>query len=298
MLPPVVAHHGFFALWHPEVLLFVIVLGIAYGEVVGPLRPRFRDSAPVPRSRQTSLYLSLFTLYLALGTPLQILADRYLLTAHMIQFVLLSMVMPPLFLIGLPGWLINPVIRNPRLHSIVKLATRPGVALVLFTVVFSLFQLPLLLEATLRLNGVYILDQYLMMLVSIALWWPIYSPSPLLPPMARPLTLLYLFAMSLPTLLTFALITLADHAFYPTYIAGSHALGISSLTDQQVGGSVMKVATMLILLAVFIQEFFRWVHEEKAKESRISIPTRHMSNPLYRPQHLTVVKDHKSDPRS
>lgn len=298
MLPPIVAHHGFFALWHPEVALLVIVLGVAYAEVVGPMRSRFLETSPISKFRKNSLYLSLFTLYLAVGTPLQLLADQYLLTAHMIQFVLLSMVMPPLFLIGLPEWLINPVIKHPALAPIFKFVTRPGVALVLFTVVFSLFQLPLLLEATLRLNGLYIVEEYLMMLVSITLWWPIYSPSQWLPPIPRPLTLLYLFAMSLPTLLTFALITLANKAFYPTYIVGSRALGMAPLTDQQVGGSVMKVATMLILLAVFIQEFFRWVREERAKESLISFPSHHIRNPLYRPQHLSVVKDPKSDPRS
>lgn len=298
MLPPVIAEQGFFSLWHPEVALFVIILGIAYREVVGPLRVRFPKASPVPRFREVSLYLSLVTLYVAVGTPLQLLADRYLLTAHMIQFVLLSMVMPPLFLIGIPAWLLDPVIQKPLLRTLIKFFTRPGIALVLFTVVFSLFQLPLLLEATLRVNGIYVLDQYLMMLVSIALWWPIYSPSTRLPALPRPLTLLYLFAMSLPTLLTFALITLASKAFYPTYIAGSQALGLSPLRDQQVGGSVMKVATMLILLVVFIQEFFRWVREERAKESLITIPTHHIRNPLYRPQHIKVVKDTHRDPGS
>jgi putative membrane protein len=216
----------------------------------------------------------------------------------MIQFVLLSMVMPPLFLIGLPAWLIQPVVQKPLLRALIRFVTRPGIALVLFTVVFSLFQLPLLLEATLRINGLYVLDQYLMMLVSISLWWPIYSPSPVIPALGRPLTLLYLFAMSLPTLLTFALITLAARAFYPTYIAGAHILGFSALRDQQVGGAVMKVATMLILLVVFIQEFFRWVHEERAKESLITIPTHQIRNPHYRPQHIKVVKDRHSDPGS
>ena len=295
MLPPVIAKAGFFSLWHPEVMLLVIIIGVAYREVVGPLRTRFYNASAVPIRRQLAMYCSLFTLYLAIGTPLQILADQFLLTAHMIQFVLLAMVLPPLFLIGLPEWLVEPMLRLSYLKPIIKFLTKPGVALITFTVVFSIFQLPNLLEATLKYNGLYIVDEYLMMLASIFLWWPVYSPSKSIPGIVRPLTLLYLFAMSLPTLLTFAFITLADRAFSSTYIAGSHALGISALTDQQVGGAVMKVSTMVILLVVFIKEFYLWVQAERAKEAAISIPNKQARNPNYRPPHLTMIKGNKHD---
>ncbi|MCL5972120.1 MAG: hypothetical protein M1499_06110 [Firmicutes bacterium] len=64
--------------------------------------------------------------------------------------------------------------------------------------------------------------------------------------------------------MTFAFITLADRAFYSTYIVGSHALGISAVTDPQVGGTDMKVSTMVILLVAFIKEFYLWVQAERA----------------------------------
>lgn len=296
MLPSVVAKAGFFALWHPEVMVLVIILGFTYRQLVGPLRSRFGPNLPpFPRMRQWAMYLSLVTLYIAVGTPLQILADQFLLTAHMIQFVLLAMVLPPLFLIGLPDWLIAPVLHPHGVMAAIKFFTRPGVALLVFTVVFSIFQVPNLLEATLKYNGLYLVEEYLMMLASIFLWWPVYSPTKAIPSIARPLTLLYLFAMSLPTLLTFAFITLAGQAFYSTYITGAHALGVSPLTDQQLGGAVMKVSTMLILLVVFIKEFYMWVQAERAKEAAISIPNRQARNPNYRPPHLTMIKGKKRD---
>lgn len=213
MLPPVVADQGFFALWHPE--------------VVGSSGVRLPNPPPVPRFR----YLSLVMGYRAVGTPLKLLANRDLLTAHRIQLALLSMAMPPLFLIGLPAWLLPSVIQNPLLRTLIRVVTRPEIALVLFTAGFLVFQFPLFLETTLRVNGLYVLDQDLMMRVSIALWWPIYNPSTGLP------------------------------------------------------------APMLILWVVFIQEFFRWVHEERAQESLITIPTHHIRNPLYPPRPINVVKD-------
>ncbi|MCL5972119.1 MAG: cytochrome c oxidase assembly protein [Firmicutes bacterium] len=188
MLPPGAANAGFFSLWHPEVMLLVIIIGVTYRQVAGPVRSRFDNASAVPARRQWAMYCSLFTLCLAVGTPLPILADQFLLTAHMIQFVLLAMVLPPLFLIGLPDWLVESVLKLSYLKSVIKFLTKPGVALIMFTVVFSIFQLPNLLETTLKYNGLYIVDEYLMMLASIFLWWPVYSPSKSTPGIRRSLT--------------------------------------------------------------------------------------------------------------
>ena len=46
-------------------------------------------------------------LLLALATPLDVSADHYLFTAHMVQHLLLTLVAAPLLLIGTPGWLLR-----------------------------------------------------------------------------------------------------------------------------------------------------------------------------------------------
>jgi len=57
--------------------------------------------------RKHTLYFlaGLFTVWLALETPLDTISDYYLHSVHMLQHVLLAFVAPPLMLLGLsPAW--------------------------------------------------------------------------------------------------------------------------------------------------------------------------------------------------
>ncbi len=47
--------------------------------------------------------LAMATLFGSLQGPMHVLSERYLLTAHMIQHMLLTLVVPPLLLKSLPG---------------------------------------------------------------------------------------------------------------------------------------------------------------------------------------------------
>jgi putative membrane protein len=55
---------------------------------------------------------------LSLNGPLHDLSDYYLFSAHMVQHLLLTLVVPPLLLLGMPGWmadgLLAPLVRLGR----------------------------------------------------------------------------------------------------------------------------------------------------------------------------------------
>ncbi len=89
--------------WDPSILLgLALFLGL-YLAAIGPLRSRFKASAPVSRAQATWFILGALFILLALVSPLDELGDAYLFSAHMTQHSLLVFVVPPLLLAGTPG---------------------------------------------------------------------------------------------------------------------------------------------------------------------------------------------------
>src|SRR6266536_1565588 len=87
----------------PSVLAGAAALAGVFLGLVGPWRQRFRGSEPAGGWRVGAFLSGVAVLILALASPLDELSDRYLLSAHMVQHMLLTLVIPPLLLMGTPG---------------------------------------------------------------------------------------------------------------------------------------------------------------------------------------------------
>src|SRR4051812_30235404 len=116
----------------------LLLLAGAYLLGVGPLRRRFALGPPVSRGR-IAVYLSgVLCLLIALEGPIHELSDFYLFGAHMVQHMLLVYAAPPLLLLGMPGWLLSPVLRIRGVLPVARWLTKPIMALVPFNAVFAL----------------------------------------------------------------------------------------------------------------------------------------------------------------
>src|SRR5262245_54004550 len=95
---------------HPSIVLGLAGLLAAY---VFAARKRASQIRRQPvTSRQVTLFgVGLLVIYVALASPLHDLSERYLFTAHMVQHLLLTLVAPPLVLLGIPGWMISSLVR-------------------------------------------------------------------------------------------------------------------------------------------------------------------------------------------
>src|SRR6187402_2780745 len=92
---------------HPEVWLLVgavIVASVYAVRVVGPkvLPP---GQPALERSQRRWLVLGVVLLWVASDWPLHDLGEQYLYSAHMVQHMLLTFVVPPIFLLATPEWL-------------------------------------------------------------------------------------------------------------------------------------------------------------------------------------------------
>lgn len=244
--------------FEPGIWFSILLLHGAYLLVTGPLRAKFPDSQPIRSSHLMYWTTGILALVLALITPLSTLADQYLFSAHMLQHVLLTLIAPPLMLLGLPGWVFNPLTRFPTLLRIARKLTRPFWAFLIFNFTFAVWHIPALYDLALYAAPVHLLEHFTMTFAGFLLWMPILSPTPLLPRAPLPLQALYIFLASVLNTGLGALITLAPQPIYLFYDQAPRIWGISVLDDQMVAGLIMWVGTALIFLLALTIIFFYW----------------------------------------
>ena len=255
--------------FEPSVILGIVLAGFGYWLSAGPWRARFPGAVPLTRTQAVCFALAMLSLVIALLSPIDELADHSLLLMHMVQHLLLTLVMPPLLLLGLPGWMLRPLTGVPLLRAVLSRLTRPLPAFIAFNAIFAVWHVPALYEATLNSESIHLLEHFLFMGAALLTWWPILSPLPELPRASYPLQVLYLFLQSIiPTVLG-GIITLAPDVLYVTYLHAPRVWGIGALEDQQWGGLIMWIPGALIYLTALTAVFFIWFEgQEKAGEIR------------------------------
>ena len=238
-------------------------MGAAYLAWVGPLRRRYGWADGVSPWRVAAFFGALGITFAALNGPIHDLSDRSLVSAHMVQHLLLTLVMPPLLLAGTPGWLLRPLLAIPGVAPVGRQLTRPLPALSLYAVVFSAWHFPGPYEWALRQHNAHIFEHLLLMASAVVLWWPVLSPLAEWPRLAPPAQLLYLFVAGIPMVPVAAFITLSEEILYPFYGNAAQQWGLSPLADQRLGGVIMWVGGPLAFLIAMTIVFFRWVSDEE-----------------------------------
>jgi putative membrane protein len=180
-----------------------------------------------------------------------------------VQHLLLTLLFPPLLLLGMPGWLLQPLVRPPAVRRVARVLTHPVVAAAVFTVTIAVWHLAPYYDLMMRNHNVHIATHLMFMATATLLWWPVISPIPELPRLGYGLGMLYLFLVGIPMQLVAAMITLTDSVLYPWYAVAPRTWNLSPLEDQQLGGLLMWVPGNLWMFLAIGVLFFVW-----AKESR------------------------------
>lgn len=267
VLASVVAHPGSphetsWLVIEPQITIGIALVTALYLYAVGPLRRRFGWAEHVDRRQVSMFLLAMLTLFVSLQGPLHELSDYYLFSAHMLQHVVITLIMPPLLLKGIPDWLMRPMLQSPSLLSIARLLVSPLIAFGLFNIVFAIWHVPVFYELTLRDHRFHVLEHILFMITAVLTWWPVYSPTSLLPRLSDPLQIFYLFLQSIPMTVIGALITFADIGLYPWYAQAPRVINLAPMDDQQIAGLIMWLGGTSIILCVLTIRFFRWIEQD------------------------------------
>ena len=253
---------------HVEVLVGVLVLAGLYTRGVVASRRR------IPLSRPLAFFGGCVAVLVALNGPLHDLSDYYLLSAHMVQHLLLTLVVAPLWLAGTPGELLDrllePLVKSKAAGAILRTATRPLVALGAYSVVLIGWHLPGPFNAALEGHGWHVVEHVTLTTSALLAWWPILSASHRLPALPYAAQLLYLFVFGMPMTVVAAFVTGADRPLYAWYAAAPRLFGLTPLADQQLGGVIMWVPAGIVPLVAFTVVFFRWAAAEPDEPEAVS----------------------------
>jgi putative membrane protein len=256
--------------WRPEptVILGVFALIAAYLWWTGPKNRAANGELinPVSRGQRVAFVAGSLVMLIALNPPLDDWSDSYLLSAHMSQHLLLMFVTAPLWLIGMPAWLLRRLVAPRLVNQIGYALTRPVVAFVVSSAVVTVWHMPFAYDAALRHEPVHIIQHLSFLVAAVIAWWPVVGPLPEWPRLSPPLQCLYLFASTIPGGIVGAFVTLAEPGLYTPYRGSPRIFGMSLATDQEIAGLLMWVLTSVIYLLVITVVFFRWAAAEDAKE--------------------------------
>src|SRR6266568_7536083 len=112
----------------PSILIGTILITGLYLYAIGPLRKRHFPNQQVVTGQTIAFLSGTLIMFLALVSPLDELGDSYLFSAHMVQHLCLTILVPPLLLLGTPGWLVEPLLRKAMIFRIARVLTFPVVA--------------------------------------------------------------------------------------------------------------------------------------------------------------------------
>ena len=244
---------------HWETSLAVIVpaavLLALFAQAFLRLRARGRrDHAGADRALIFVAALTIGTL--ALLSPLDAAGDDYLLSAHMLQHVLIADAAPALALVALrgplvffllPGALLGTLARLRPLRRVLSSLLRPAVSVGAWMLVIACWHVPAIYDAALRNRGVHDLEHALLIAVGVLVWTQIVDPArrgePTVP--RRLVIVVALFAAG--QILAYVYI-FSFHALYPAYAHERHRVfGWSPVLDQQLAGVVMMAEQIVTL---------------------------------------------------
>jgi putative membrane protein len=252
--------------WHNEPWLIggLVLLGWLWAVLAGPWRQRLAPGAPFPRRHALRFYSALIVFYLAVGSPLDQIGERFLFSAHMLQHQLLIYPAAILFLIGLPHWMVDPVIARSPIRQIMRLLTQPVICALIYSGVIGVWHVPALYDLALRDKLVHVAEHITFFLVALLNWWPLLSPSRVLPRRSYAVQMLYLVGVVIAMTPAFAFITFSQDILYPTYeFAPRLFANFTAGDDQLLAGSMMKLIGVAVSLTAFGAIFYRWYQEKK-----------------------------------
>lgn len=260
--------------WHTEPLLLIslLFLGWLYAVLAWPLRDRVQPGpAPLPAWKPVLYFLGLGLAYLAVGSPLDQLGEQFLFSAHMLQHMILVYAVPFLIYGGIPDWLIDRPLQNPAVRKTVAFLFHPATGGLVFSVTYTVWHIPGLYEAALQNKTIHIIEHITIFVTAMMMLWCFATPSRRVPAARYPIRMLTIFLLMIAQLPVFAFLSFSETVHYPTYEWAPRVIpDLSPISDQILGGVIMKVSNMVVSLAIFGVSFYLWARQDSGNDDEIS----------------------------
>ncbi len=214
----------------------LIVAALVY--LLGWLRLRRHDHN-VEGWRAGSFVAGLLFIWIAAASPLAAL-DHNMLTAHMVQHLLLMTLAPPLLLLGMP--------RKPPAHPSLSVVVHPALCWVAAAATLVVWHIPSVFMLGMRSPLLHGIEQASFLASGLLFWWPVARPMPRESKWPEASILLYLFLATLPCDILSGFLVFCDRVVYPVFLSSPHSFGLSALEDQQCAGALMWTCVTVVYL--------------------------------------------------
>lgn len=242
---------------YPGVWAFVLFLAGGRTAVIR------RSGAGGGGPRLASFAAGLFLLWAALDWPLGALGASYLASVHMVQFLLIALVVPPLLLAGIPRATYQSLEARPGLLRGLRLLTHPLLTLLLFGATLGITHWPPVVDGLMVSQlGSFFLD-LTWLGAGLLFWWPVAAPVPVRPRFGYPAKIGYLFLGTIVNTAPFLFLTFSRFPVYAIYELAPPVPWLGTRDDQVVAGLLMKMGGATILWTAITILFARWYLSEE-----------------------------------
>lgn len=245
----------------PVLLALLAVAAVAYA--------RGWRSASDPPTRRAAFWIGMAVVGLAVVSPLDPLSET-LLSAHMVQHVLLLVVAAPLLAWSAPGaalqrglpdaprrW-IRVARRAGRVDArTIRRSRAPIARWLAYVAVLWGWHASALYGAAIEHRLVHAVEHATFLTVGWAVWSSIVGPERVR--VDRGLALLGVFTLGLQSVFLAVLLTFSTSPWYEAYLGPTTAFGLDPLTDQQLAGVLMWVPAGLVHAGIGVTILVRWL---------------------------------------
>ena len=252
--------------WHVHVDVWLVIgsIGFAYWYLSTRVLPRLRPLAPPPSAGEMAcFYTGLLLLLVVSNWPLHDLAEASLYWVHMTNHLVMTLVAPPLMLMGLTRQMSDLVFGHRLVLPWLKYLARPGAAFAIFNLGMIGSHWPDAVALSLRNELAHFLIHSFLFLSGVLMWIPVASRSTLVPQLRPPSRMIYLLLNSILPTFPASFLTFSHVPIYPAYGDSALAFGLSAVEDQTIAGLIMKLGGTLLLWAVIAITWFKWANDEK-----------------------------------
>jgi|ERR1700678_1413787 putative membrane protein len=223
----------------------------------GWLRLRREDHGKVEGWRAGSLVFGLLFIWIATASPLAAF-DHEMLTAHMVQHLLLMTLAPPLILLGVPREplayglpqrfleAISRPLRSRPMQQLAGAAMHPVFCWFAAAGTLVVWHIPAVFMLGMRSQVWHAAEQASFLATGLLFWSPVVRPSRNGLKWPESSTLLYLFLATLPCDVLSGFLVFCDRVVYPVFLSSPSSFGLSALEDQQCAGALMWTGVTIV----------------------------------------------------
>jgi putative membrane protein len=209
--------------------------------------------------RAASFILGLLFIWIAMASPLAAL-DHNILTAHMVQHLLLMTLAPPVILLGMPRKPLSQglpqrflqAIRSPlRSEPVLQFAgvvAHPAFCWFAAASTLVVWHIPSVFMLGLQSKMWHEAEQASFLVAGLLFWSPVVRPSASTSKWPEASMLLYLFLATLPCDILSGFLVFCDRVVYPVFLSSPRSYGLSALEDQECAGALMWTCVTIVYL--------------------------------------------------